>query len=109
MKKKEDTCVLGESGCDGGRRGVGLNKESITNVGITYLTMVITPSLIDNLKALTRCTCREKGPNVEDDLKNRQKFLAVIRPVTEVKGANFVSEENKNRGQNAIIILNVPL
>ena len=92
----------------GGRHGLGFN-ESITNVSITYLREVITPSLIDNFKALTQCTCQEMGPNVDDELKNLHKLLAVLRPRTEVEGAPFVSEENKNRERNATIILNVPL
>lgn len=86
---------------------MGFNKESLTNVVITYLREVITPSNIDKFKGLARCTGQEEGPNVDDKLKNLQKLLVVLRWRTEVEGANFVSKENKDRGQKATIIFNV--
>ena len=70
---------------------------------------VITPSLIDNFKVVTRCTCQEKGPNVDDELENPPKLLAVLRARTESEEASFVSEENNILGKNASIILNIPL
>ena len=90
----------------GGRHGVGFNKESITNVSITYLREVITPNLIDNFEALAPCTCQEKGPNVDDELKYLHKLLTILRSRLVVEGANYLSEENKIHGQNATIILN---
>ena len=62
----------------GGRHGEGLNKESITNVGIAYLRKLITPILIDSFKALARCTCQEKGPDVDDALKTSPKIVGGI-------------------------------